>query len=155
MIHYQVSCSAEHEFDGWFLSGASFEEQAAAGFIECPICGDSKVKRALMKPSVPRKRGDEPRPANRTITPAGEPAAVAAGGQMPDHMRAMLQKLRAEVERNCDYVGPDFAEEARKIHRGESERRGIYGETTPDQAESLADEGIEVGRIPWVRRAES
>jgi hypothetical protein len=74
---------------------------------------------------------------------------------MPDHLRAMLQKLRSEVEKNCDYVGGAFADEARKIHRGDSERRGIYGETTPDQAKALADEGVEVSSIPWVRRAES
>jgi hypothetical protein len=73
---------------------------------------------------------------------------------MPDQVRAMLQRLRAEVEKNCDYVGPDFAAEARKIHYGESERRGIYGETTPDQAQTLADEGIEVASIPWVSRAD-
>ena len=74
---------------------------------------------------------------------------------MPDHVRAMLQRLRSEVEKHCDYVGPQFAEEARKIHRGESARRGIYGETTGVEAESLAEEGIEVARIPWVQRAES
>jgi hypothetical protein len=69
-------------------------------------------------------------------------------------MRAMLQKLRAEVERNCDYVGPDFAAEARRIHNGKSDRRGIYGEATPEQAEGLRDDGIEIGQIPWVPRAD-
>jgi hypothetical protein len=73
---------------------------------------------------------------------------------MPAHLRAMLQRMRAEVEKHCDYVGPDFAEEARKMHRGESDKRGIYGETTPSEAESLAEEGIEVARMPWVPRAE-
>jgi hypothetical protein len=58
------------------------------------------------------------------------------------------------VEKTCDYVGNDFAEEARKMHRGEAEPRGIYGETTEEQAESLADEGINVARIPWVPRAD-
>ncbi len=75
-------------------------------------------------------------------------------GRLPDHVRAMLQRLRNEVENNCDYVGGGFAEEARKMHRGESDRRGIYGETTPTEAEALADEGIEVSRIPWVPRAD-
>jgi hypothetical protein len=73
---------------------------------------------------------------------------------MPDHLRVMLQRLRNEIERNCDYVGGQFAEEARKIYRGESDRRGIYGEATPVEAEALADEGIEVCRIPWVPRAD-
>jgi hypothetical protein len=73
---------------------------------------------------------------------------------MPAHVRAMLQRMRAEVEKHCDYVGPQFADEARKIHRGESDKRGIYGETTPEQVEALAEEGIEVSRIPWVPRAD-
>ena len=69
-------------------------------------------------------------------------------------MRAMLQRMRSEVEKHCDYVGPQFAEEARKMHRGESDKHGIYGETSPGEAEALADEGIEFARMPWVPRAE-
>ncbi len=76
------------------------------------------------------------------------------GGALPDGMRSMLQRMRAEVERRCDYVGPAFAAEARRIHNGESDTRGIYGETTPEEAEQLADDGIEVSRIPWVPRAD-
>ena len=73
---------------------------------------------------------------------------------MPAQMIAMLQRIRAHVEKNCDYVGPAFAEEARKIHRGEAEERGIYGETTPDEAETLAEEGIEIHSVPWVPPAD-
>lgn len=73
---------------------------------------------------------------------------------MPDQLRGMLQKLRAEVERNCEDVGTRFADEARAIHRGDTKPRAIYGETTPDQAEALADEGVAVSRIPWVPRAD-
>ncbi len=69
---------------------------------------------------------------------------------MPAELRAMLQRLRSEVEKSCDYVGGDFAEEARRMHRGESERRGIFGEASDAEAEALRDEGIEVSRIPWV-----
>jgi hypothetical protein len=76
------------------------------------------------------------------------------GGAIPDGMRAILQRMRAEVEKHCDYVGPEFAEEARKIHRGESQARGIYGETSPEQAEALSEDGIEFSRIPWVPRAD-
>ena len=74
---------------------------------------------------------------------------------LPDQVRAVLQRIRAEIERTSDYVGPKFADEARRIHRGESDKRSIYGESTPEQAEALAEEGIEVARIPWVPRAES
>jgi hypothetical protein len=85
--------------------------------------------------------------------PPGGPIAIA-GERMPDHVRAVLQRLRVEVERTCDYVGEQFAEEALRIHRGETNPRGIYGETTPEQAEALAEEGVDISRIPWVPRAD-
>jgi hypothetical protein len=160
MIHYQLRCSQEHEFDGWFQSSTAFEKQAKAGFVECPQCGDVKVGRALMAPAVSTREAEATVPAQRLPAPQPAPpvpattSGTAVGGPMPAHIRAMLQRMRAEVEKHCDYVGPAFAEEARKMHRGESEHRGIYGETTPGEAEALADEGIEVARMPWVPRAE-
>jgi hypothetical protein len=173
MIHYQLQCAEGHGFDGWFKDSASFDEQAARGLLECPFCGDSKVERALMAPSVARKGNARALPApvaDPVSEPASEPGLPAvppaaapvpaagaeqvAAGRVPDQVRAMLQRLRAEVEKNCDYVGGGFADEARRIHRGESDRRGIYGEASPADAESLADEGIEIARIPWVPRAD-
>jgi hypothetical protein len=155
MIHYQLRCDQEHEFDGWFKDGAAFDRQAKRGLVECPVCGETKVHRALMTPAVPKKTSQLPvsMPAVPTPMPA-PPGPVKAGGRMPAHMRVMLQSLRAEVEKNCDYVGPQFADEARKIHRGESDKRGIYGEATQAEAEALADEGVEVSSIPWVPRAD-
>jgi len=158
MIHYQLRCSQAHEFDGWFKDSATFERQAELKLVECPECGDTQVARALMTPAVATREA-LPVPVPRSAPmPAPEgppaPAPVAAGGRIPAHIQAMLQKMRAEVEKHCDYVGPSFADEARKMHRGESEHRGIYGETTPDQAEALADEGIEIASIPWVPRAD-
>jgi hypothetical protein len=153
MIHYELRCSQDHGFDGWFKDSAAFERQAKRGLVECPHCGDTKVERALMRPAV-AKREALPAPVPVPAPAPPEPPAAAAGGKLPDHMRAMLQRMRAEVEKHCDYVGPQFAEEARKMHRGDSEKRGIYGETSPDEAEALAEEGIEVSRMPWVPRAE-
>lgn len=151
MIHYQLLCEHDHPFDGWFRDSAGFDAQAARGLVECTQCGSIKVRRALMTPAVPRKREMVPVPAPQP--PAPPPVAVG-GERIPDHVRALLQRLRAEVEKNCDYVGNEFADEARRIHNGESEARGIYGETTPEEAEALADEGIEIGRIPWIPRAD-
>jgi hypothetical protein len=159
MIHYQLCCSRGHEFDGWFSDSAAFDKQAKRGMVECPVCADVKVTRAMMAPSV-AKRAVPPGPAEAPRADAeGQaarrtPPAPVAGGRMPAHLRATLQHLRAEIEKHCDYVGPSFAEEARKMHRGDSEKRGIYGETTPSEAEALAEEGIEVSRIPWVPRAD-
>ncbi len=166
MIHYQLRCPADHGFDGWFVDSAGFEKQVAAGLIACPRCGDVKVERALMAPAVPRKgaparnRREPEAPAEAAAPAEAKPPAkpgqtVASIPDMPAEMRAMLQKLRAEVEARCDYVGNEFAAEARRIKSGEREGRGIYGETSPEEAEVLAEEGIGVSRIPWLPRADS
>ena len=159
MIHYQLQCGAEHSFDGWFKDSASFEKQAKRGLLECPVCGTAKVDRALMRPSVPKKgrpmRNEIVQMPQAAPEPTPEPAPMAVQTPaLPAHMRAVLQKMRAEIEEKCDYVGDDFADEARRIHHGESDARGIYGETTAEDAESLAEEGIDVTRIPWVPRAD-
>lgn len=158
MIHYQLRCVDSHEFDGWFKDSGNFERQAKRGLIACPVCANTKVDRALMAPRLHKKgRGSEKVIEHETqaeIVPPTAPAQ-ATGGVLPDQVRAVLHKLRAEVEKNCDYVGNEFATEARKIHAGEAEARGIYGETTPDEAEALADDGIDVARIPWLPRADS
>jgi len=156
MIHYQLCCSRGHEFDGWFSNSAAFDKQAKRGLVECPVCADVKITRAMMAPAVAtRDAPSAPVEKTRAATePQATPPAPVAGGKMPAHLRAMLQHMRAEIEKHCDYVGPAFAEEARKMHHGESEKRGIYGETTPAEAETLAEEGIEVSRIPWVPRSD-
>jgi hypothetical protein len=161
MIHYQLQCAQGHGFDGWFPDSAAFDKQAKLGLVGCPVCAGTQVTRALMAPAL-RSRKQAPPPAEPAPPPAapaaappapGGPVAIA-GDRMPDHVRAVLQRLRAEVERTCDYVGAQFADEALRIHRGEADARGIYGETTPEQAEALAEEGVDISRIPWVSRAD-
>jgi hypothetical protein len=162
MIRYELRCDQAHEFDGWFKDSAAFDKLAGAGFVECPHCGPTKVAKRLMAPAIPKKG----RPARNTKTealpeaeaPAAPPPAppsppalpAAALAAMPAELRSMLRHMRTEIEKNCDYVGADFAEEARKIHHGETEARGIFGEASEDEAEALREEGIEVARIPWV-----
>lgn len=164
MIHYQVRCSSGHEFDGWFKDSTTFDRQTRRGLVECPVCGDRKIARALMAPALPRAAevppelpapAPAPQQASAPQQAPATPAKVVSGNGMPDQMRAVLQRMRAEIESNCDYVGPGFADEARRIHRGETVRRGIYGEASKEEAESLHEEGIPVSRIPWVDRAES
>jgi hypothetical protein len=166
MIHYQLQCGQAHGFDGWFKDSVSFDKQAKRGLIECPECGGTDVERALMAPALARRGALARREALPVPVEAPSPAgpgpetAPAAGsvekaaGRLPAQMMAVLQRIRAEVEKNCDYVGPDFADQARAMHRGEAEPKGIYGETTEEQAESLAEEGIGVTKIPWVPRAD-
>jgi hypothetical protein len=131
MIRFTLRCASGHEFEGWFRNGDGYEAQQKAGEIACPECGDSHVEKALMAPSIGRSR--EARPP---ISPA--------------QLRSALVELRRQVESHCDYVGPQFAEEARRIHYGEVDAHGIYGEATDSESRELAEEGIKVGRIPWV-----
>jgi hypothetical protein len=160
MIHYQLRCGQGHEFDGWYKDSAAFDDLARRELLECPHCGDQSVTRALMAPALAKRETPaivEPTPQPVPVPPSAKPS-VEPGGvpkKLPDGMRAMLQRLRAEVERHCDYVGDRFADEALRIHRGESAKRSIYGETTPEQAEALAEEGVNFTSIPWVSPAES
>lgn len=167
MIHYQLQCDRQHGFDGWFKDSASFERQSAAGLIACPVCNSLAINRALMAPALSRSTRHAATPAAQAaLPPAAAPASAAssaleptqgavAAPAMPDQLRALLQRLRGEVEKSCDYVGRDFAEEARRIHYGETEARGIYGETTASEAEALNEEGIAFGVLPWLPRSDS
>ena len=139
MIRYDLECDKGHTFDGWFSDSASYDKQAAAGIVECPLCGSSDVHKTLMAPGIPAKSNTkaDPQPVmqNAPNTPAAE-------------LTDMIRKLRAHVEENSEYVGPRFAEEARKIHYKEAEARGIYGEATVEDAKELSEEGIEVQPLP-------
>ncbi len=152
MIHYDLICSRNHAFDGWFRDSTTFEKQAQAGQVACPHCSDVQVNRALMAPAIGRRREPAAPPPSTPQEPIA-PAPVAAK-QLPDVLRAQLQRLRSEIEQRCEHVGDRFAEEARAIHRGERDARSIYGDATPEQAESLAEEGIEISSIPWIARAD-
>ena len=160
MILYRLRCSKGHEFESWFKDSKSYERQEKNSLIGCAVCGDAKVTRALMAPRLGTK-GNKKTAAMTSEAPAAPPAPAptpqqqqmaALAKHMPKEMRETLLKLREQVEKNCEHVGPKFAEEARKIHYGESDKRGIYGETSDEEAEALAEEGIEFGRLPWVPR---
>ena len=160
MILYRLRCSQGHEFESWFKDSKTYERQEKKSLIGCAVCGDSKVARAVMAPRIGSGGKEaEPAPQPTAAAPAAsgpEPQAqqemAALAKHMPKEMRETLLKLRQQVEQNCEHVGPKFAEEARKIHYGESDKRGIYGETTDREAEALAEEGIEFGRLPWIPR---
>jgi hypothetical protein len=159
MILYRLRCSKGHEFDGWFKDSKTYERQEKKSLIGCAVCGDAKVARALMSPRLGTK-GNKAKAVSSVETAAPTPAGpspeqqqmAAIARKMPKELREALLKVRAEVEKNCEPVGTRFAEEARKIHYGESDKRGIYGETTDKEAEALAEEGIEFGRLPWIPR---
>ena len=135
MILFTLRCVHGHEFEAWFRDGDGFEAQRKAGEIGCPECGDTSVEKAVMAPRLARSRQ----------MPAISPA----------QFRAALIEMRRQIETNCDYVGPRFAEEARRIHYGEIDPHSIYGEATDAESRELDDEGISFGRIPWIPTTDS
>jgi hypothetical protein len=132
MILFDLRCKAGHAFEAWFRDGAAYEDQAAAGDLACPVCGNAEVSKALMAPAL------NSRPKIETA-------------QAAEAMR-LWRRVQNHIEKNFDHVGPRFAEEARKIHHGEAEKRSIYGEATKAEAKELRDEGIDVNQIPWLPR---
>ena len=141
MILYQLKCHKDHQFETWFKDGQTCDKQLSRKSVECPVCGTKSVSKALM---APRIGGQDKAKAEQ------KQMAIAAA-----EMKRQLQEIRAQVEENCDYVGERFADEARKIHYGEADARGIYGEASDDDFQELNDEGIEVARIPWLPRSDA
>jgi len=129
MIRYDLKCENGDEFEAWFGSIADYDKQAEAGLVECPHCGSKHVSKAPMAPAVVTGRAKEAR----------KERAVAM---------AMAAKVRDHIKDNFDYVGDKFADEARKIHTGDSDERPIWREATPEQAEQLAEEGIAAAPLP-------
>jgi hypothetical protein len=162
MIHYDLRCAKDHVFDAWFRDSAAFDELARRKKLVCPTCGSKKVVKAPMAPRLAKSRSSsaEPTEAPESTPPSSIPGPIATepGGRKVALMagqRRMIEELRRHVEANCHYVGQDFAEEARKIHYGETEQRSIYGEASEEEASALADEGIEVHSIPWPARSDA
>lgn len=148
MILYDLVCHKDHGFEVWFRDATACSEQLAAKAVRCPTCGSKKVSKALMAPNVASKTTETPRGDGAKA--AALPSKAAMETDEAGKLRRALVELRAKIERDFDHVGPQFAEEARKIHYGETEHRNIYGETTPKEAEDLVEEGIEISRVPWL-----
>ena len=132
MIKYALICDREHGFEGWFGSSADYDDQAGRGLLECPLCGSAEVRKQIMAPAVAGAKKKTPE-----VAP-----------QMRSMMMEAMSKVRAHVEENFDYVGDAFAREARDIHEGKSEERGIYGEATPTEVKKLVDDGVPVAPLP-------
>ena len=135
MIRYALICEESHEFEGWFGRSADFEAQAAQGLVDCPVCGSTVVRKQIMAPAVAgtRKRSD---------------IKVGGGDGRRQMMMEAMAHVRRHVEENFDYVGDTFAREARAIHEGKSEERGIYGEATQAEVKGLVEDGVPVAALP-------
>jgi hypothetical protein len=135
MIKYALRCEHEHSFEGWFSTSTDYDEQRAKDMVECPFCGSLEIAKQIMAPTV---RGTKAQGA-----PGPEPTQ-----EMRQMMMAAMGEVRKHVEDNFDYVGYTFAREARAIHEGKSEERGIYGEATPTDVKGLVEDGVRVAPLP-------
>jgi hypothetical protein len=136
VIKYALQCAAGHAFEGWFGSSSDFDDQAGRGLVECPVCGDAKVAKQIMAPAV---------------TGAKKAPAAAPSAKLREMMMEAAEAVRSHVEENFDYMGDAFAAEARAIHEGRSEARGIYGEATPKEIQGLEKDGVSVAPLPPAR----
>lgn len=135
MIRFNLACEAHHEFEAWFSSSSDFDEQSERGLVSCPHCGSIRVEKALMAPSVSTARKKE------TSTRL---AMNKAQSEALDQLRKAVKTIRETSED----VGEKFPEEARKIHYGESEERGIIGQAKPDEVKALVEEGVGIAPLP-------
>lgn len=135
MIKYRLICAADHEFEGWFRDSADYDFQAGKGLLDCPSCGSAEIRKAVMAPAVARK----------DVVRAGRDRRLAA---IQEDMARAVARARDYVQKNFDYVGDRFPEEARKIHYGETEERGIYGEASGKEVKDLLDEGVQIAPLP-------
>ena len=133
MIRYALVCDSGHDFEGWFGVSADFDDQASRGLLACPVCASPDVRKQIMAPAVS---------GTRKQNAAGVPANAQA------MMMEALGRVRRHVEENFDYVGDSFASEARLIHEGKSEERGIYGEASPTEVKALLSDGVPVAPMP-------
>jgi len=125
VIVFDLHCRESGDvFEAWFRSGADFDEQAALGLVECPVCGSTQVAKAPMAPRLP------------------------AGSSERASLIGKLAEIQSAVLRDSEWVGDRFAEEARAIHLGESEARPVHGQATAAEARSLVEEGIPVAALP-------
>ena len=132
MIRYALSCANGHRFEGWFASSADYDGQQASGLLECPLCASKSVGKQIMAPAVVGAR--------KTVQ--DEPAGKA------EMMMQAIGAIRAHVEENFDDVGDAFAKEARAIHEGRAEERGIYGQASAKEVRELVEDGVPVAPLP-------
>lgn len=137
MIQFTLKCTNDHQFDSWFQSGSAFEKLLASGMVTCAVCGSSKVSKAMMAPRVRTADKADAKPAKPKLSAPASPAEQA------------LAELKKYVETHSDYVGANFATEARAIHTGDAPQRPIWGETRGDEARKLVEDGVPIAPLPF------
>lgn len=140
MIRYTLQCENEHRFESWFASTEAFDALERAGHLSCPECGGSDIRKSLMSPGVSTSR--------RKATPPNLT-------QPEDDRAKKLAEIRKKIESESDYVGLEFASEARAMHDGHIPHRSIYGEAKADEAKKLIEDGVPVAPLPFTPKAKT
>ena len=135
MIKYSLSCENAHQFEGWFSTSADFDSQVKSGFLTCPTCHSASISKTLMSPSVSTARKKEAK--REMVMDMARQEAIAK-----------IKQVIAEIKTNAEDVGEKFPEEARKIHYGEADARGIIGQASLIEVKELLEEGIDVAPLP-------
>lgn len=143
MIQFSLKCDQDHRFDSWFQSAEAFDKLTSAGMVTCSVCGSTAVEKALMAPSVRASR-------ERAAAPEGAALSAPAGPA-----EQALAELKKKIEANSEYVGLNFAREARDIHAGLAPERSIYGEARPEDARKLMEDGVPVAPLPFLPNRKS
>jgi hypothetical protein len=146
MIRFTLTCRAGHGFDSWFQSAAAFTALQAAGQLSCPICGATDVEKALMAPAVVQARPSAAAGAHAPVATPPRPSLSEPQSELEVAMTA----LRRQIEENSDYVGLNFAAEARRMHDGDAPTRAIHGEAKPEEARKLIEDGVPVAPLPFL-----
>ena len=138
MIKYILKCENEHEFESWFSNSSEFEKLNKKNLLECIFCSSNNIEKSIMAPRISgSKLKDE-------------------GEDLLDKkfikQRNNLLKLREHIEKNFEYVGDKFSEKVREVYYDRKTKKSIYGTTTPEEREELADEGIDLLSVPWVNK---
>ena len=150
MILYDLTCPKDHLFESWFRNSTAADKLIKAGTLSCPVCGSSKVHKALMAPRI-AKSADDAAPPGKALATNPSPELAAA----MEKAEKAFSEMRGVIEKNFENVGDKFPEEARRIHYGETPGRPIYGDASGEETAALRDEGIEVHAVPWKRRTHS
>ncbi|HSW03289.1 DUF1178 family protein [Aquabacterium sp.] len=145
---FNLRCAHGHGFEGWFASEDAFVDQNARGLVACPLCSDSSITRLPSAPRLNLSGAREPSPATPQAGPAPDKPGPVVQPPPEASLEAMWLQAVQHVMRNTEDVGARFTEEARRIHYGETEQRGIRGQATAEQRAELADEGIDVMQLP-------
>ncbi|MEX0339797.1 MAG: DUF1178 family protein [Arenibacterium sp.] len=140
MIQYALKCAEGHRFDSWFQSADAYEKLAARGLVECAVCGGGGVEKAVM---TPRVNATSSQTKERPLSVPANPAEQA------------LAEMRKQIETNSDYVGNEFAKQARAMHEGEAPERAIHGEARLDEAKKLVEDGVPVMPLPFLPNRKS